>query len=298
MLIASLLEPTIYIVGDFWFCFADKTLYEYVQLGLFPAWLSRSTTYVSIVPPAPSRVVGSKHNIWIDQADPNRIPHQYMGGQWIPIVQPGFNFPPQVPLPYDIWWDSNTNNTYAYDATRAKWVSYSGASSNSPYTSNANNSIVGSPAISSPSNLYTINGITSSQAWTSGGQGANPTLVALQYMTMNGSQLQSALKIANLVEIYMDGTIIYDSCYTPDAAAKVLWETIAQFSPVYKESQEIKDLRLHLIEEQMLSEYRKIRCDEYMAMIEYAKARGFQFPEDKPAADPQAAWNAAMGVVV
>jgi len=57
-------------------------------------------------------------------------------------------------------------------------------------------------------------------------------------LTINGGQ--TALSIAGIVDIYRDGTIVYGPNYTPDKAAEAMWDAIAQFSPIYKENEELK----------------------------------------------------------
>lgn len=84
-----------------------------------------------------------------------------------------------------------------------------------------------------------------------------------------------ALEITGLVRIKMDGTLEYSVGYSPDLAAVQFWEAMALHMPT--DNKELAMLR---------------------AMVEEAKDAGFKFRSKKVAPlDPNAAWDAAMGVI-
>jgi hypothetical protein len=228
-------------LGDFWFCYADRDLYEYNPnpITFQTMWnIVGAGRYVSTNPPPVQTSTSPPIDpIWIKANDPNRVPRIFdPSGNWIPIVQASFVFPPQNPNVADIWSDTNTQSDYTYDGTN--WIKM-------------------------PSQTLQINLL--------------PTPAPLFMITAPGNIKPSALKIAGLIEIYMDGTIIYDPSYTPDKAAKALWEAIAYFSPTYKEGQEVKELR---------------------TLLELARNMGFKIPQPRKPGDPNAAWDAAMGVII
>jgi hypothetical protein len=126
MLIAGMLEPkpVNHNVGDYWYCYANRDLYELKSFVLGSQWmLLPSGTFVS---PAPPPVLALPHlpprPLWIKHGDLNRIPHLYdlQAQYWIPIVPMGFKFPPLNPIIGAQWFNSNTMYTYQYNG--AKWI--------------------------------------------------------------------------------------------------------------------------------------------------------------------------------
>lgn len=266
MLISSLLEPKTANIGDYWYCLADKSLSQYISAFLIGQWMAVNPgKFVSHNAPTIQTSNGLPSDpIWIDATDIHRIPRIWdPSGSWVPVIASTFQFPPQSPNPGDVWFDTNVMCGYSF-GNNGKWNMITVAGQSSLVNPNFGLPVpVGSPGINAPSPPLQLTN-TSSKA-----------LMSIS---------QSALKITGLVEIYMDGRIVYDPSYTPDAAAKALWEAIAHFSPVYQEGQEVQRLRHDI--------------DDYKMIIKAFEDAGFELPTKKGPADPNAAWNAAMGVII
>lgn len=255
MLIGSLSKPLFAAPNDLWYCFADRRLYEnhsnYFQQNV---WMAISSfQFVSLHPPTSITA-----KIWIDASDPDMVPHEWSPSSqsWIRIIPPGFILPPQNPIAGDIWTD--TNSTFQYIYTGLRW------------------SMVGS--------AYSTNGIGVSPSI---GQVPPPYVLTTQSAPSPKQTLSItplAIKISGVVEIFMDGSIVYESGYTPDAAAIELWKAIAHLSPTQVENREITKLR---------EENDKLRW-----MLQLHADAGHQLPTPKRAPDPDAAWDAAMGVII
>ena len=243
MLIGGLFQPSMASHGDFWFNFATRDLYEYHvtnagTLGSQGWLLVGAGRYTSTnPPPVHTQTSLPSDPIWIDMNDPDRIPHLWNAGSWVPVVPKTFQLPQLPAAVGDIWFNMNTLDGYTYDGTT--WV------------------------LSQPAQALQFSSTASPK----------PALLSISAPTPPAA---NALTITGLVKIYMDGRIEYDPSYTPDAAAKVLWEAIATMSPAYQEGEEVKKLR---------------------KQIKYAEDRGFKFPKPAKAFDPNDAWDAAMGVV-
>lgn len=291
---SSLIEPTNGQLRDFWFSLGDKELYEYGTSFLIGKWiLIGAGRYTSNRPPAIQTSNGLPSDpIWIDANDPNRIPHIWdPSGNWIPVVPLNFSFPPQSPNPGDVWLDTNVMCGYAF-GNNGKWntIVVAGASN----LHNSNYGVI-PPGVAGP-NPTGSNGILPSGAASApipvgspGATGAQSISGNLQISTSAPSRAimtisPSALKITGLVEIFMDGRIVYDPSYTPDKAAQAMWDAIAQFSPVYKEGQEVQRLRHDI--------------DDYKMIIKAFEDAGFKLPAKKGPGNPNSAWDAAMGVII
>ncbi len=289
MLIAGLQAPSLSNQGDFWFSYATRDLYEFHNsynpmgyMGWVPVSAGRYTS--TNPPPFLANTTGPSDPIWINSADPDKIPHQWSvpSGAWIPIVSPTFRLPPLNPKVGDSWYDASNGTQYTFAGST--WV--------------IQGIQVISGALSQPRPPYQISNNNPGYTLTSNGQGIPPTWTApapaqngfINYAGANNttqpmlSVSQSALKINGLVEIFMDGSIVYESGYTPDATAKAMWEAIAHFSPVQLENKELTKLR---------GEVEKLRW-----ILQLHADAGHQLPSPKCAPDPDAAWNAAMGVII
>lgn len=246
MIIGSIVSPSITtnMVGtSYWFNYANRGMYE---IKVDPTTLQLEWHACP-----PGKFVGSSppvavtlEPIWIDSTDVNQIPQILTpGGGWLPIVSSNFTFPPLMPLSGNIWTDTITNRVYRYDQLAMEWLDITTIS---------------------PQNVISLPNMASGQ------------------FTATPSQIQPALSIKGLVEIYADGRIVYDPSYTPDKAAVALWESIAFFSPIYKEK--IEELQYT---NALLSK-----------TIEQYVDAGFVLPEPKAPVDPNAAWDAAMSVII
>lgn len=301
MLIASLLEPKKARVGDYWYSLASRVLHEAcnssqvtwhwvgVPYGTFDAPTAPRITPTSITMPI----------IWIRSTDPDRIPHMFDAASlaYIPVVPLGYIFPPPQPTVGICWHDTMSGFDFTYTQTGWQMMGASGGAQSSaaigtrcagcfahvppgaPTCPNCNAFTTGAQGISPG-----LTGNLNVGSVTSGGIGHLVFNPAPNQPMLTLSPNQSALNIANLVEIFADGRIVYDITYTPDKAAEALWEAIAQMSPIYKENQKIKVLET---------------SNEYLEkVIQMYKDAGCKLPGPIRAPDPNAAWNAAMGVII
>jgi hypothetical protein len=249
MLFGGLHQPSTAARGDFWYCYATRELFEYqVNVIAGITWnLISAGRYASAAPP-PTQTSTSRpaDPIWIDANDPDQVPRIWdPSGNWIPIIQASFTLPPYPPSVGDVWFDMNTLDGYTYDG--ADWVL---SQTSQALQFNPQSLMTGAFGISAP--------------------------MSGAVLSVSAPQPVSALTISDIVKIYTDGRIEYGPTYTPDEAAKILWEAIATFSPAYREGEEVKKLR---------------------DLIKYAEDKGFKWPTPKGPTDPNAAWDAAMGVV-
>jgi hypothetical protein len=310
MLIASIKEPTNTNAGDFWYNLANKELYVN-GTGVHAnstVWVHvPHGTYDSPIPPIPQAGHAHKFPIWIESGDLNRIPYTWNQNAqgWVSVVPVTYIFPPTLPPVGSIWTDMLSNIPYHF--TNNGWMVLSPQSvQNVPYS--GGNGALGSsglahthtpvsspgsgvwglpvaapvniniPAPAIPGSNFTISN--------PGAQAVNFTVTAVSQtkplITLAANN--SAIRISDIVEILVDGTISYGPNYTPDAAARILWEAIAQMSPQAKENEELQKLR----------SINKLVLDE----LAQWHASGFKLPTLKPPANPQAAWEAAMGVII
>lgn len=265
MLYGSMKQPLKSVVGDYWYSYAERHTYARITLPLIGSpWMPLAVgAYTWSAPP----VGPGMPPIWIDSNDLNSIPHIYdpASGGWIPVVSNTFSLPPVTPNPGDIWHDTNTLVDYMYDATILDWIQVGGSSLQ----------ILAVPPMGSSA---------------SGNPFRLSNTPAPQPLMTIPSGRNSCLKIHGLVEIFSDGTIVYELNYTPDRAAQAMWQAIAAFSPQYKEGEEVKKLRY----ENDLLTIKSILMKE---QIEYATARGFKFLKFEKPIDPIDAWDAAMGII-
>ncbi len=277
MLIASLLAPQTGRAGDYWYCLENRDLYEYLFQFTNPWVQVPHGSFTSLGRPNMLGVTPS--TIWIDANDVNHVPHLYdsRSSAWIPVVPSTYNFPPSNPSFGTMWHDSMTG----FDFIFAGMWTMIGASSSG-----------GLQPIPPGQGAPTIGAQSITGGWAAAPTPPPPGMNAPLVGNMNFNSAptptltitQSALRINGLVEIFMDGTIVYDPSYTPDKAAEAMWDAIAQFSPIYKENVRIK----------ALEDIIKGLTNEVQKYID----AGFELPQPKKAISPNDAWNAAMGVII
>ncbi len=296
MLIASLLEPQTGRVGDYWYSLDLRAIFEYVQPStarpVMPLWnpvLSAAAAIAAagvFTSPTPPTIVPNAQGvfqgvIWIDSNDPNHVPHLFdlSANAWISVIPKNYIFPPQLPPQGTCWHDSLSGFDFAYTGTN--WVMLGASTGSGQITGSQNVQPVpvGSSGVAGQPQLT---GQITAPNVSSGGAVGN--LQITNTAPIAAIPRGSALSIVGLVDIYMDGTIVYGPNYTPDKTAEAMWDAIAQFSPIYKENQRIK--ALEDISKELAREVQK-----------YIDA-GFKLPEPKKPIDPNDAWNAAMGVII
>jgi hypothetical protein len=281
MLYGGMHPPSGASVGDYWYCYADRTTYEcnsstavsnatqtagYTQLTWVPV---PPASYASATPPAP------RPGIWINTNDVYEIPHVYSHSsqRWIPIVDlsSGFVFPPGNPKVGDMWHNAATGDDYTFQGSATTygqgWVLTGGVASGSLSG--------GFAAVAAPQAAVVIPAQSAQ----------SPPSPILTIYNQNDV----------LVQIDNNGQITYGPSYTPDLAALSFWTAISAHFP-----QEFRDVEKYRRENEVLYnlalEYERNIID-LEERIQYAENRGFKFPKPEEPVDPDKAWEAAMGII-
>lgn len=303
MLTASMHEPTTPTIGDFWYCLYTRELLECVPGILASRWVAIPTRLFASALPHPilANSLLPSLPIWIDINDPDCIPYQYnaLAGQWIPVVDLSFFIlPPLNPSSGYIWINAYTFQSYYWTGTNWSYAAISSLSSvgvsssvvppappgagAQAQSSGIQGSLHAGAAAAGGSGMIINGGVYSSinaQGVAAGGALGNISIsytpVAVPVVTFpSGGPV--VMQIGNMVDILRDGSIAYNSSYTPDTAAKMFWEAMAHYLPPGVTTFDIEDL---------------------IKKVEYAKSKGIKFPEDQKKVDPIDAWNSAMGIV-